>query len=146
MRRSFDALEPLYPTTEELHRAAVRHLPRFVVDYIDGGSGADAATARNRRAFDGMALTPRYGRGVVAPEMAVTLLGQAYSAPFGIAPMGLGALVRPRLEERLGALPRPPAFPMFSRRRPAPASRRSRGWPRTSSGFSSSGCRATSTA
>jgi L-lactate dehydrogenase (cytochrome) len=101
MRRSFDALEPLYPTTADLHRGALRHLPRFVADYIDGGSGANAASIRNQRAFESMTLTPRHGRGVIAPELAVPLFGQAYAAPFGVAPMGLGALVRPRLEARL---------------------------------------------
>lgn len=99
--RSFEALEPLYPTTRDLHRAALRHIPRFVAAYIDGGSGADAAAARNRHAFDRVTLMPRYGRGGVVPSLETVLFGQAYAAPFGVAPMGLGALVRPRLEERL---------------------------------------------
>ena len=101
MRHSFSRLEARYPTVADLRAAALRHVPGFVADYIDGGCGENAAVARNRRAFDEVALLPRYGLGTVAPSTEVALFGQSYAAPFGIAPMGLGAMMRPRLEERL---------------------------------------------
>lgn len=101
MRRSFTDLEARYPTAADLHAAGLRRVPRFVADYVDGGCGENATMVRNRQAFKSLTLLPRYGLGAFDPSMEIELFDARYAAPFGIAPMGLGALVRPRLEERL---------------------------------------------
>lgn len=101
MAHAFTALEAAYPTVDDLHAAALRKIPRFVADYIDGGSGGNAVLLRNREAFDATVMLPRYGVGAVEPSLDTKHFGHRYAAPFGVAPMGLGALVRPELEMRL---------------------------------------------
>lgn len=101
MARAFKALEAAYPTVPDLHAAALRKIPRFVADYIDGGSGGNAVVLRNRRAFDETVMRPRYGVGAIEPSLDTAYFGHRYAAPFGVAPMGLGALVRPDMEMRL---------------------------------------------
>ena len=41
-------LHQRYPGLDDLKRRAKRRLPRFVWDYLDSGTGAEAARARNR--------------------------------------------------------------------------------------------------
>ncbi len=103
MTRAFAAVEAMYPTTDDLHVAARRTMPRFVADYIDGGCGGNAVVLRNRQAFDSTIMLPRYGCGAAEVSTATELFGRRYAAPFGVAPMGLGALVRPRMEMLLAS-------------------------------------------
>ena len=72
--------------------AARRHLPRPVFGYIAGAAETNAALHDNRRAFDEWGFVPRVLAGVADRTTEATLFGERYSAPFGIAPMGLSAL------------------------------------------------------
>jgi len=90
-----------YPTIAYLRRGAMRHIPRFAFEYLDGGAGADGGIARNWRALDAVELIPRYGRTAQLPPVAVELFGRPYSAPIGIAPMGGPAIVWPGADRYL---------------------------------------------
>jgi len=92
-----------YPTIAYLRRGAMRHIPRFAFEYLDGGAGADGGIARNWRALDAVELIPRYGRTAQLPPVAVELFGRPYSAPIGIAPMGGPAIVWPGADRYLAA-------------------------------------------
>ena len=92
------ALKRLYPTAQDLRRRARRVLPRFAFEYMDGGAGADTGIARNWAAFDDVQLVPRYARVIDPPAADTTLLGRAYAAPFGIAPIGGPGTVFPGAE------------------------------------------------
>jgi (S)-mandelate dehydrogenase len=81
----------------DLPHAAARKLPRFVCDFIDGGAEGELTLARNRAAFDRAIVTPRVG-GKVASARGAELFGERYSAPFGIAPIGLADLVAPNAD------------------------------------------------
>ena len=87
-------LKQRMPTLDYLERAARRRIPRFAFDFLEGGTGADIGVARNRTALDAVELVPRYG--APAPvETQVELFGTRYSAPVGISPVGMDALVWP---------------------------------------------------
>jgi (S)-mandelate dehydrogenase len=82
------ALHRRYPTAHDLRRQAMRNMPNFSFEYMDGGAGADTGIQRNWRALDAVELIPRYGRVVAPPSAETSLFGQTYSAPVGIAPIG----------------------------------------------------------
>lgn len=96
-------IERRFPGIAAMEAAARGRAPRFAYDYMAGGIGRGVCLARNREALDGVTLAPRYIDGAAAPDMAATLLGQTYDAPFGVAPIGLGGLIWPRAAEHLAA-------------------------------------------
>lgn len=73
--------------------AARRKLPRFAFDFINGGAGPESALRRNVHAFEQVRLTPRALTGCVTRNLSTNLFGRSYSAPFGIAPIGMANLV-----------------------------------------------------
>ena len=77
---------------DDFEHAARRHLPRPVFAYVSGGVETDASLADNRAAFDELGFIPRVLVDVSKRTTAATLFGREYSAPFGIAPMGISAL------------------------------------------------------
>lgn len=77
----------------EFEECARRRLPRALFGYVSDASEEKAAYAANRRAIDALALVPRALRNTSGRSMATTLLGQPIAAPFGIAPMGLAAMM-----------------------------------------------------
>jgi (S)-mandelate dehydrogenase len=96
---------------EDLRRLARRRLPRVLFDYIDGGAGDDSGVRRNRTAFDAYRLTPRYLVDVSERSLSTPLWGRRYAAPFGIAPVGLVGLFRPRGELLLAQAARETGVP-----------------------------------
>jgi len=79
----------------DLKKRAKRRIPRFAFDYIEGGCNSELALKNNREALDGVFLRPEYLQVYSKPELGVELFGKQYSAPFGIAPLGLSGLVWP---------------------------------------------------
>ena len=77
---------------EDFEHAARRHLPRPVFAYVSGGVETDASVRDNRAAFDELGFIPRVLIDVSKRSTASTLFGREYSAPFGVAPMGISAL------------------------------------------------------
>jgi L-lactate dehydrogenase (cytochrome) len=77
---------------DDFERAARRHLPRPVFAYVQGGVEDDATKRDNRAAFDELGFLPRVLVDISKRTTATTLFGHEYSAPFGIAPMGISAL------------------------------------------------------
>ena len=77
---------------DDFEHAARRHLPRPVFAYVHGGVEDDASKRDNRAAFDELGFVPRVLVNVAKRTTATTLFGHEYSAPFGIAPMGISAL------------------------------------------------------
>jgi len=76
----------------DFERAARRHLPRPIFEYV-AGSVEDSTSARdNRAAFDELGFVPRVLVDMSKRTTETTLFGQTYAAPFGVAPMGINAL------------------------------------------------------
>jgi L-lactate dehydrogenase (cytochrome) len=92
-----------YPAISDLEVLARRRMPGFAWEFLDSGTRNDEATARNRAALAQIELTPRFMRGSFEPRLETTLFGTTYSAPFGIAPVGMSSLVWPGTDRILAA-------------------------------------------
>jgi L-lactate dehydrogenase (cytochrome) len=78
---------------DDLEAAARRHLPRPIFGYVSGAAETNLSLHDNRAAFREFGFLPRVLTDVSRRSQHVTLLGQTYAAPFGLAPMGISALV-----------------------------------------------------
>ncbi len=77
---------------DDFERAARRHLPKPVFAYVAEAVEDNAAFRDNRAAFEELAFVPRALVDVSGAHTRTPLFGTEYSAPFGIAPMGVSAL------------------------------------------------------
>lgn len=90
-----------YPDISYLRERARKRIPRFAFEYLDGGCNAEVNLKRNTEEIRDLQLKPYYLREVIDPSLEVELMGKTYSAPFGIAPIGLQGLMWPRASEIL---------------------------------------------
>lgn len=97
----------------DLRRMARRRLPRILYELIESGVEDEYGLERNRAAFRAWRLWPRYLGEIATRSQAMTLFGQNYAAPFGIAPTGFAALLRPGAEEMLAAAARDANIPVI---------------------------------
>lgn len=71
---------------------ARRKLPRSLFAYINNGAEDEASLRWNRQAFEQYEFMPRMLVDVSGRSQAIELFGETYASPFGISPVGLGAL------------------------------------------------------
>ena len=76
----------------DFREAARRRLPRFLFEYIDGGSYAEATLRRNVEDLAGLALRQRVMRDVSRLDLSTELFGQKLALPLALAPIGLAGL------------------------------------------------------
>ena len=76
----------------DFREAARRRLPRFLFEYIDGGSYAEATLRRNVSDLADLALRQRVLRDVSQLDLSTELLGQKLALPVALAPIGLAGL------------------------------------------------------
>ncbi len=74
---------------DDLREIARRRIPRFAFDLVDGGAEGERNLRRNAQAFEEVELTPRYMRDVSRIDTGVTMFGQRFDTPFGMAPIGM---------------------------------------------------------
>ena len=91
-------LDRRYPASIAMEAVALRRMPGFARDYLQGGIGDEVCLARNRASLDAERLVPRYLIEDAEPELSVPVAGAVWSAPFGVAPLGLGGLIWPGAE------------------------------------------------
>lgn len=77
---------------------ARRRLPRFLFDYIDGGSFAEQTLRGNVAALQSLPLRQRVLRDVSGADLTTTVLGREWQLPVALAPIGLGGMVARRGE------------------------------------------------
>lgn len=77
---------------DDFEVAARRLLPKPLFAYVSGGAEQGKSLRDNRAGFDRYAWVPRAFTDTSARSLDTSLLGQRYSAPFGIAPMGISGL------------------------------------------------------
>ncbi|QFT60381.1 L-lactate dehydrogenase [cytochrome] [Sulfitobacter sp. THAF37] len=94
-------LDNRYPAIADLRTRAKRRIPPFVWEYLDSGTGTEAAKARNRTALDRIGMMPSALHGEVSPDLTTQFLGQTFPVPFGIAPIGMSGLIWPGAESHL---------------------------------------------
>ncbi|MEY9857114.1 (S)-3,5-dihydroxyphenylglycine transaminase [Catenulispora sp. GAS73] len=69
-----------------------------VWDFIEGGAGQERTLAANTEAFDQIGLRPRVLANRSRPDPSAKVLGEDWTAPFGIAPTAYHTLVHPEGE------------------------------------------------
>jgi L-lactate dehydrogenase (cytochrome) len=77
---------------DDFEVAARRHLPAPVFAYVSGGVERNQTVRANERAFEHYEFVTRVLIDTSKRSTETTLFGTTWSAPFGIAPMGICAL------------------------------------------------------
>jgi L-lactate dehydrogenase (cytochrome) len=77
---------------DDYEAAARRHLPAPVFAYVSGGVERNQTLSANASAFDRYEFVTRVLVDTSKRSTTTELFGQSWSAPFGIAPMGICAL------------------------------------------------------
>ncbi|MGB3536689.1 MAG: alpha-hydroxy-acid oxidizing protein, partial [Mesorhizobium sp.] len=77
---------------DDFEAEARAYLPWMIYGFISGVVERGAAARFAAEAYDDYAFVPRVLRDVSARDTGITLFGQRYSVPFGIAPMGGSAI------------------------------------------------------
>ena len=95
MAESLNLLPASYP---DFRRMAERRLPRFLFDYIDGGSGAEATLRRNTADWEALKLTQKVLRDASKIDCSVDLFGEKLALPLVLAPIGMGGMTARRGE------------------------------------------------
>jgi L-lactate dehydrogenase (cytochrome) len=98
---------------DDFETKARQHLPKPLFGYIAGASETNASLHRNRDAFQSLAFKPRVLIDVSRRTTETTLFGEAFTAPFGIAPMGISALMAYRGDLVLAQAARDAGIPMI---------------------------------
>ena len=78
----------------DLRAMTHRRLPRFALEYLEGGSEDEAALMRERRAYADWRFVPRTLVDVSHRTLETEILGRAAAMPLVVAPTGLNGIFR----------------------------------------------------
>ena len=92
-----------YPAIKDLAKKAKRRIPKVAWEYLASGTGEEDLLDRNRKAFQNITFLPKFCKGALKVDTSTILFGKTYSAPIGIAPVGLTGLMWPKIEHHLAA-------------------------------------------
>ena len=84
-----------YPSVDDLRNKAMRRIPKFAFEYLEGGCNEDVNLQKNTAEIRDVELVPNYLSEHTHSDMSTELFGHTYDAPFGIAPIGLQGLMWP---------------------------------------------------
>ena len=87
-----------FPNIAYLAKRAKHQIPHFAWEYLDSGTGFEDALPRNTDDFSKILILPEFMKGNFEPRLEKELFGIRYSAPFGVAPVGLTGLIWPESE------------------------------------------------
>ena len=90
-----------YPSVEDLRNRAKQRMPKFAFEYLDGGCNEEVNIRKNTTEIRSVELQPKYLDSYGGASLNTALFGHSYSAPFGIAPVGLQGLMWPNSGEIL---------------------------------------------
>jgi L-lactate dehydrogenase (cytochrome) len=85
-------------STSDYRLLAERRLPRNLFDYIDGGAYDEETLRRNVEDLRGLKLRQRVMRDVSSIDTSIELLGEKWTMPVGLSPIGMGGMMRRRAE------------------------------------------------
>lgn len=83
-------MKPAAPT--DYRELARRRLPKFLFEYIDGGSYSETTLRRNREDLAHIALRQRVMQNVADIDLTTTLFGQEFAMPVALAPVGIAGM------------------------------------------------------
>jgi (S)-mandelate dehydrogenase len=81
---------------EELRQVALRRLPAFEAEYLEGGSEDEVSLKRNRSIFERITWVPRTLAGTGVPRTSTEILGETLHLPLVIAPTGFNGMIWPQ--------------------------------------------------
>jgi len=90
-----------FPDVADLKRQSKKRIPKFAFDYLEGGCMEEIGVQRNRKDIEAVQLRSELLKPFSGSDLSVELFGHKYSAPFGIAPVGLQGLMWPKSPEIL---------------------------------------------
>ncbi len=90
-----DLFDTRYPSSQDLRAKAQKRIPKFAFEYLIGGAGEERNLRKNNEDIQDIRLMPQYIKKLDSVNHSVELFGKTYSAPFGIAPIGLQGLIWP---------------------------------------------------
>ena len=92
---------PSYPSIEDLRLKARKKIPKFAIEYLEGGCNEDISLHKNTNELRKVEMKPRYLVPFSGADLKTELFGHKYDAPFGISPIGLQGLMWPKSPEIL---------------------------------------------
>lgn len=92
------SLNLLPASVADFRRDAEKRLPRFLFDYIDGGSGAEVTLRRNTADWEAVQLNQKVLVDASHMDTSVELFGQKLAMPLVLAPVGMGGMTARRGE------------------------------------------------
>ena len=92
-----------YPRISDVIKKAKSRMPHVAWEYLDSGTGDETLLQQNRKAFSDLSFIPRFCQGAFNAETTIQLFDQTYSAPIGMAPVGLTGLMWPKVEQHLAS-------------------------------------------
>lgn len=85
-------------SADDYRHLAEKRLPRVLFDYIDGGAYQERTLASNVADFQALQMKQRVMRDVSALDTSIELLGERWTMPVALAPIGLGGMMARRAE------------------------------------------------
>lgn len=79
----------------DFRHMAMRRLPRFVFDFLEGGCEDEEGLRHNRKVFESIRFLPRRLRNVDRIDLSVALPGGRLSSPLMMAPTGINGILWP---------------------------------------------------
>ena len=96
----------------DFREAARRRLPRFLLDYADGGAYAEETLRRNVSDLSGIALRQRVLKDVASIDLTTSLFGSDIALPVGLGPVGISGMYARRGELQAARAARSAGVPM----------------------------------
>tara|TARA_Y100000815_G_scaffold109768_1_gene98303 strand:- start:412 stop:1641 length:1230 start_codon:yes stop_codon:yes gene_type:complete len=93
-----EATALIISSPQDFRAAALRKLPKFLFDYIDGGANAEQTLARNTSDLQSIRLRQRVLRGSDSIDLSTSVFGETLAAPIGLSPVGLTGMYARRGE------------------------------------------------
>jgi len=92
-RRAFQRDPARAETIDDLRAIAMRRLPRFSAEYLEGGAEQEMTLRRNRESFDRHVFRPRVLRNVDNRDLGRTVFGRRMALPIAISPTGFNGML-----------------------------------------------------
>ncbi|WP_459615071.1 alpha-hydroxy acid oxidase [Bordetella sp. 2513F-2] len=93
----------MLPSVADYRDVALRRLPRFAFDYLEGAAEDGDAMHRNLDSYRRILLRPRVLRDLTHCSTETTWFGRTQAAPMAVGPTGLNGLFWPKADELLAA-------------------------------------------
>lgn len=90
-----------FHTIDRLKIKCRNRIPKIAFEYLESGTDKETIIQKNESQFDDIYFIPRFCGGNDNSSTEIKFLGMEYSAPIGIAPIGLTGLIWPKAENYL---------------------------------------------